>query len=76
MSASRNVQTHAGQPVQLSFADGTTSECDLLVVADGANSKLRNALLPQETIRYAGVCMLFVRTLLWWICAPNMLENW
>jgi 2-polyprenyl-6-methoxyphenol hydroxylase-like FAD-dependent oxidoreductase len=51
----------AGQPVQLSFADGTKSECDLLVVADGANSKLRTALLPHEFNRYAGICMLFVR---------------
>ena len=50
----------AGQPVQLSFADGSREECDLLVVADGANSKLRTALLPAEGSRYAGACMLFV----------------
>ena len=51
----------AGQPVQLAFADGSGAECDLLVVADGTNSKLRAALLPHEANRYAGVCMLFVR---------------
>ncbi len=50
----------AGQPVQLTFQDGSTTEADLLVVADGANSKLRRALLPGEVNRYAGVCMLFV----------------
>ena len=50
----------AGQPVQLAFADGSGAKCDLLVVADGTNSKLRAALLPHETNRYAGVCMLFV----------------
>lgn len=50
-----------GQPVQLSFADGSREECDLLVVADGANSKLRSSLMPSESKRYAGVCMLFVR---------------
>ncbi|KAK9809467.1 hypothetical protein WJX73_000614 [Symbiochloris irregularis] len=51
-----------GQPVQLRFADDSTAECDLLVVADGANSKLRTALLPHEQNRYAGLCMLFGRT--------------
>ena len=50
----------AGQPVKLQLADGSGSECDLLVVADGANSKLRNHLMPTEKIRYAGVTMLFV----------------
>lgn len=49
-----------GQPVQMTFADGSSEECDLLVVADGANSKLRAALLPHEVNRYAGVCMLYV----------------
>ena len=49
-----------GEPVQLSFADGSTAECDLLVVADGANSKLRTALLPNERGRYAGFCLLYV----------------
>ncbi|KAK9839942.1 hypothetical protein WJX74_000847 [Apatococcus lobatus] len=51
-----------GQPVQMTFADGSTEECDLLVVAEGANSRLRAALLPHEVNRYAGVCMLFGRT--------------
>lgn len=50
-----------GQPVKLTFADGSSAEHDLLVVADGANSKLRAAMLPQEQPNYAGVCMLFVR---------------
>ncbi len=49
-----------GEPVQITLADGSTEECDLLVVADGANGKLRTALLPHETNQYAGVCMLFV----------------
>lgn len=46
--------------MQLSFADGSSAECDLLVVADGANSKLRGSLLPDETNRYAGITMLYV----------------
>lgn len=51
-----------GQPVKLQFSDGSDAECDLLVAADGANSKLRNYLLPEEKTRYAGVTMLFGRT--------------
>ena len=49
-----------GDPVQMRFADGSTSECDLLVIADGANSKLRAALLPHEVNHYTGVCMVMV----------------
>ena len=52
--------SQTGQPVQLAFSDGTEAECDLLVVADGANSKLRSSLMPHEQPRYAGICMLFV----------------
>lgn len=52
-----------GQPVKLQFSDGSDAECDLLVAADGANSKLRNYLLPEEKTRYAGVTMLFVSPL-------------
>lgn len=56
--------TQAGEPIKLQFSDGSQSECDLLIVADGANSKLRNHLLPEEKNRYAGVTMLFVNFLL------------
>ena len=51
---------NAGGKVQLGFADGSTTECDLLVVADGSSSKLRTSLLPHEPNNYAGVCMLMV----------------
>ena len=64
-----------GQPVQMTFADGSTEECDLLVVAEGANSRLRAALLPHEVNRYAGVCMLFVSPSPWQPCIHCWLYN-
>lgn len=57
---SATLATGAGQAVLLTLADGSKEECDLLVVADGASSKLRTALLPDESLNYAGACMLFV----------------
>ena len=44
--------------------DGEERVCDILAVADGANSKLRAALHPQETLRYCGVVMVTVMHLL------------
>jgi 2-polyprenyl-6-methoxyphenol hydroxylase-like FAD-dependent oxidoreductase len=43
--------------VQVSRSDGSqlsAVECDLLVVADGANSKIRAGLRPDDVLRYAG----------------------
>jgi 2,6-dihydroxypyridine 3-monooxygenase len=40
--------------VRLRFTDGTTSDCDLLVCADGIDSSSRQRLLPEVRPHYAG----------------------
>ena len=43
----------------IELADGSTDEADLLVAADGSNSKVRIMLLPEERLEYTGaVCFL------------------
>ena len=44
--------------VQVTLSNGSTDECDLLIAADGANSKVRAALRPNDNLSYAGaVCI-------------------
>ena len=40
--------------LRLSFDDGKEDVCDFLVVADGANSRIRKCLRPQDKLRFAG----------------------
>jgi 2-polyprenyl-6-methoxyphenol hydroxylase-like FAD-dependent oxidoreductase len=40
--------------MEVGLSDGSTVECDLLVVADGASSKVRQSLRPDDNLRYAG----------------------
>ncbi|WP_114777401.1 FAD-dependent oxidoreductase [Botryobacter ruber] len=49
----QQVRQQDGQ-VQVTFADATTATADLLIAADGINSLVRQALLPQRRPRYAG----------------------
>jgi 2-polyprenyl-6-methoxyphenol hydroxylase-like FAD-dependent oxidoreductase len=44
--------------VQVQLSNGDTQECDLLIAADGANSKIRNILRPNDKLSFAGaVCI-------------------
>ncbi len=41
--------------MEVKLNDGSTEECDLLIVADGASSKIRGHLRPNDGLNYAGV---------------------
>lgn len=44
--------------VELTLLDGSTDQCDLLVVADGASSKIRAAMRRDDLLQFAGaVCI-------------------
>lgn len=43
-----------GDVVHLHFADGTMEEADIVVGADGVNSRIRDELLGEEPPKYAG----------------------
>ncbi|GAA2324455.1 NAD(P)/FAD-dependent oxidoreductase [Streptomyces cuspidosporus] len=53
----RTISGPAEGPRQLHFANGTTVECDLVIGADGAWSKVRRAV-SQATPQYSGVSFL------------------
>lgn len=43
---------------QLELSNGSTAQCDVLVVAEGANSKLRTQLNPSATLDFAGAILI------------------
>lgn len=40
--------------MRVTLSNGSTTDCDLLVAADGANSKIRASLRPNDKLQYAG----------------------
>lgn len=56
--AAVNVLTDGeGPPVRITFQDGSSQACDILVAADGIHSKARASILPLEKPKYTGVMM-------------------
>ncbi|WPG98193.1 Hypothetical protein R9X50_00098000 [Acrodontium crateriforme] len=54
-----SAQNLSSGKVAVTLDDGSKDECDLLIVADGANSMLRSHLVPEDNLDYAGVvCMM------------------
>ena len=65
-----------GGRVRVELSDGSSDECDLLVTADGASSNVRAALLPNNTLEYAGI-VIFQGTSRFLSGKPELLEkNW
>lgn len=44
--------------VEVGLSNDATEECDLLIIADGASSKLRACLRPDDGLNYAGVVVI------------------
>lgn len=44
--------------MEVGLSDGTTTDCDLLIIADGASSKLRSCLRPDDGLDFAGAVMI------------------
>jgi 2-polyprenyl-6-methoxyphenol hydroxylase-like FAD-dependent oxidoreductase len=40
--------------IRVTLSDGSTTDCDFLIAADGANSKIRASFRPNDTLQYAG----------------------
>ncbi|KAH7085510.1 hypothetical protein BKA63DRAFT_574727 [Paraphoma chrysanthemicola] len=49
-----SAQVLEGGRMRIDLNDGSSDECDLLIAADGANSKIRSVLLPEEILNYTG----------------------
>ncbi|CAF0760043.1 unnamed protein product [Adineta steineri] len=48
--------------VLVDLANGNQEQCDLLIVADGSNSKIRTILRPQHKLNFVGAISIMART--------------
>lgn len=44
--------------MMVELSDGTTRECDFLIVSDGAGSRIRRSLLPDDKLNFAGAVLI------------------
>lgn len=58
MLACTSAVTMPDGTVEVTLSNGSKTTCDLLVVADGASSKLRGLLRPNDNLQYAGAVMI------------------
>lgn len=47
--------------VRVFFSDGSTTECDLLVGADGWNSRVKRQLVPYATVKNTDMCVVYFK---------------
>lgn len=57
------VEPQSDQKVQCHLADGSVTECNIVVAADGSMSKVRQSIRPDLTPQYNGMIFLFCRTI-------------
>lgn len=50
-----NIETLPDGKVRIHLGDGTVDDCDILVVADGASSKIRAQIRPDDKLQFTGV---------------------
>lgn len=53
-----SVEIIDGGRARVKLSDGSTDECDLLVAADGASSKVRSSLMPEIKLDYVGAIII------------------
>ena len=53
-----SVSRHASGHLQLQLSNGSTADCDIVIAADGASSKLRSQLRPDDTLIFQKVVVL------------------
>jgi 2-polyprenyl-6-methoxyphenol hydroxylase-like FAD-dependent oxidoreductase len=58
-SAFRSYELLDDSRVRAHFADGTTTDADLLAAADGTHSRVRAQLLPHAEVRETGLALVF-----------------
>lgn len=57
----RSYEKLRGGGVKVSFEDGTTTECDLLIGADGVGSRVKKQLLPKATEAVPEIAVIYFK---------------